>query len=144
MALIAIDAVVNVAVYLLVIEVVRVVATVATRALENGIVIGIDVTGRADVVGSAVAGRERRVLRVIEGRSSPGGRVVAVLACRREELRLRRMAWVSRVVVIGLMTSDARSRQRGEVIVHVAVAAYARRYEVGPGQRKCGVVVIES
>jgi len=87
--------------------------------------------------------REIRVLRVIECRPSPGGGVVAVLARGREELRLRGMAGVGGVVVVGLMATDARGWQRRVVIVDMAVRAHPRRYEVRTGKGEGCVVVIE-
>jgi len=80
---------------------------------------------------------------VIEGRAGPGGGVVAVQARGREELRLRRVAWIGGVVVVGLMTTDTRSGQRRVVVIYMAVCAHARRHQVRTGQRESGVVVIK-
>jgi len=63
-------------------------------------------TRRANVVGSAVAGGELRVLCVIEACVQPVRGAVARLASRREELRLRGVSRVSRVVVVGLMAAN--------------------------------------
>ena len=117
-------------------------SAMATGALEDGIVVRVGVAGGAHVVGIAVIGRERRVLRVVEGGARPGRRVVTVLARRREELRLRRVSRVRRVVVIGLVAADAGRRQRRVVVVDVAVGAHPRRHRVraGQGERR-GVVV---
>ena len=68
---------------------------------------------------------------------------MAVLTCGREELWLRRVPGVCAGVVIRLMAAETGSRQRGVVVVYVAVCAFARRHHVRSGQRKCGVVVVE-
>jgi|SRR5579863_5931566 len=87
--------------------------------------------------------RERSVLRVIEGRPGPGRGVMTRLARGREELWLRRMARVRRVVVIGLVTTDTGRRQRRVIVVHVAIRANARRNHVGTGKGEGCVVVVE-
>ncbi len=143
MALVAIRAVVYVPTHLRMLEVRGIIVAVAGRALEHRIVIGVRVARRAHIVRLAVVGGELRVLRMVEGGTSPCSRVVAGLASSREELRLRRMARVRRVVVIGLMAADAGSRQRSVVVVDVAVGAYARRHRVRASQRECRVVVVE-
>lgn len=89
--------------------------------------------GRADAAGVAVSDWERRVLRVIERCTRPGGGVVAVLASRREKLRLRRVARVGGVVVVSLMAPDAGRGQRRVVVVYMAIAAYAWRHRMGSG-----------
>ena len=124
-------------------EVGGVVAAVAACALEYRVVIGINVTGSANAVGVAMVDRELRVLRVIERCTSPGGRVVAGRAGGREELRLRGVAGVGGVVVIGLMAADTGRGQRRVVAVDVAVGAYPRWHYVRSGQRERCVVVIK-
>ena len=143
MALIAINAVVDIAGHIIVLEIRRVVSAMAACALEYRVVIGIGVTCRADAVGIAVTSRELRVLRVVEARSCPRRGVMAVLARGREELRLRRVARICRVLVIRLMASDASRRQRRVVSVYVAVRALPWRHGVRTGQRKGRVVVVE-
>ena len=128
MTLVTVDAVVHIPVYVRVAEVSGVVAAMAGRALENGVVIRIRMAGGANTVGVAMVDRESRVLRVIERRTSPGRRVMAGCAGRREELRLRSMAGIGGVVVIGLMAADTSRGQRGVVAVDVAVSACPRRY----------------
>ena|ERR1700757_4790216 len=103
MALVAIDAVVNVPRNVGVREVGRIVTAVAAGALEDGVVSGIGVARCAHALGIAVRDRELRVLRVVKGCARPGGRIVAVLACVREELRLRGMTGIRRVLVVSLM-----------------------------------------
>ena len=124
-------------------EIVGVVSTVATRALENGVVVRVCMARRAHVVRVAMARRERRVLRVIERRSRPGCRVVAALACRWEELLLRRVSRVRRVVVVGLVAANAGDGQGCVIPVDVAVGAYPRRYRMRTGQRERRSVVIK-
>lgn len=68
---------------------------------------------------------------------------MAVLAGCREELRLRRMAGICRLVVVRLMASEANRRQRCVIAVGVAVATLPRRRLVRTGKRKSGVVVIK-
>ena len=84
------------------------------------------------------------VLRVIEGRAGPCRGVMAVLARSWEELWLRRVAWITRLVVIRLMAADTRGGQRRVVVVHMTVATHAWRHHVRAGERESCVVVIES
>ena len=130
MALVTIDAVVNVARDALMLKIVGIVTAVTTGALEDGVVIRVDVAGRANVIRVAVTGWKWGVLRVIKRGIRPGTRVMAVLAGSREELRLRRMARICAVVVIRLMTADAGGRQSRVVVVYVAICAFARRHQV--------------
>ena len=99
--------------------------------------------GGAYVVSASMAGWEWRVLGVIECRSRPGSRGVASLARSREELGLRLVARVRRVVVIRLMAADTRDRQSRVVPVYVAVRALARRHCMRTRQRECRVRVVE-
>lgn len=143
MALVTVDAVVHIPVHFRVAEVVGIVAAMAGRALEYGIVIRIRMARGANTVCVAMVDRELCVLRVIERRTSPGGRTVAVLAGGREELLLRSVAGISGVVVIGLMAADTSRGQRRVVAVDVAVGAYPRRRLVRAGQGERRVVVIK-
>ena len=143
MALVAVDAVVHIPIHVLVVEVSGIVAAVATRALEYCVVAGINVAGSTHAVGVAMVDRELGVLRVIECRTGPGGRVVAVRASSRKELRLRRVARIGRVVVVRLMATDARQGQRRVVAVDMAVRANTRRHHVRTGKGERCVVVIE-
>ena len=99
--------------------------------------------GGAYVVSASMAGWEWRVLGVVERRSRPGGRGVAGLARSREELRLRLVARVRGVVVIGLMAADTRDWQGRVVAVHVAVRALARWHCVRTRQWECRVGMVE-
>ena len=87
-------------------------------------------TRGANAVGVAMVNRELRVLRVIERRTGPGGRGMASRAGGREELRLRGMAGIRGVVVIGLMATNTSGGQRGVVAVDVAVGACPGRHGV--------------
>lgn len=107
MTLVTVDAVVDIPRHVVVLEIVRVIATMASRALEDGVIVRVDVAGRANSARIAVVNRERRVLRVIKRRARPCRRVVTVLAGGREELRLCGMARICRVVVVSLVTANA-------------------------------------
>ena len=143
MTLVAVDAVVYIPAHVIVVEVSGVVASVAARALEYGVVAGINVAGGADAVGVAMVYRELRVLRVVERRARPGGGVVAGLAGSGEELRLRSVAWIRGVVVVVLVATDARQGQRRVVAVDMAIRANTRRHHVRTGKRERSVVVIK-
>jgi len=141
--LVAINAVEDISRHLIVLEIVRIVSAMASRALEHGVVIGVRVARRAHSARIAMTGWERRVLRMVECCSRPRRRVVACLASCREKLRLRCVAGIRRVVVVRLMTSDARRRQRRVVVVDVAIGTLPRRYSVRAGQRERRVVVVK-
>ena len=143
MTLITVDAVVDIPVHLRVTEVVGVVASVAARALKHRIVAGVDVAGRAHSRGTAMAGWELRVLRVVERRVQPRSCVMAGLARRREKLRLSRVAWIGGFVVVGLMAPDARRWQRCVIAVDVTIAALPGRNSVRTSQGEGCVVVVK-
>ena len=143
MTLVTVDAVVDIPRHVVMLEVLRVITAMTSGALEDGVVVRIGVARRAHVAGIAVAGRERRVLRVIKGGAAPGCSVVAALAGRGEELRLCRVAGIRGVVVIRLVATDARRGQRGVIVVDVAVGTNARRRGVGAGKGEGCVVVIK-
>lgn len=110
MTLVTVDAVVDIPVNVRVTEVSGIIAAMAAGALEHRIVIRVRVARGASTVGIAMVHREPGVLRVIESGAGPCGGVVAVLARSREELRLRLVTGIGRVVVIGLMATDACRR----------------------------------
>jgi len=141
--LITVDAVVDIPGDVVVMEIIRVIAAMATGALKYRVVIRICMTRGAHPVRVAVAGRKLRVLRVIERGARPRCRVVAGLARRREELRLRRVARVRGVVVIGLVTTNAGCGQRRVIVIDVTIGTDSWRHGVRAGQRKRGVVVVE-
>ena len=127
-ALVTVNAVVHIPVHVRVVEVSGVIAAVASRALEYRVVVRIRMARGANAVCVAMVDRESRVLRVIKRRTSPGRRGVASRAGSREELRLRGVAGIRGVVVIGLMAADTGRGQRGVVAVDVAVGASPGRY----------------
>lgn len=86
---------------------------------------------------------ELRVLRVVERRVQPRSRVVAGLARGGEEPRLRRVAWVGRVVVVGLMAPDTRRWQCCVIAVDMAIGALPRRGSVRTGQGEGCIVVVK-
>ena len=144
MALVAIYAVVNISRHSVVLEVIGVISAVATRALKYGIVIRIGMASGAHVVRVAVAGWELCVLCVIEGSAGPSRGVVTILARGREELRLRLVAGIRGVVVVGLVAANAGGWQRRVIVVDVAVGAHPRWRQVRTRQRESRVVVVES
>lgn len=99
--------------------------------------------GGTYAISAAVINRELRVLRVVETRVQPVGRGVAVLTSRGEELRLRGVPWIGRVVVVRLVATNASGRQRRVIVVYVAVYALARWNGMRSRQREGRVVVVE-
>ena len=104
----------------------------AISALENRIVVRIRMASRTHSIRAAMVDRELRVLRVIEGRIQPVGGAVAVLARCREELRLRGMPRIGRVVVVSQVAVDTRRAGQVVVIVDVAIRTSPRRNRMGP------------
>jgi len=96
MALVAIHAVVNIPAHIGVAELGSVVIAVATRALEDRVVVSIRVASRADSIRVAVIHVEPGV---IECGSRPGCRCVARVASRGEAGRL--VVRIRRAVVVG-------------------------------------------
>ena len=133
MALVAINAVVDISGHVVVLEVIRVVATVTTGALEDRVIIRIDMAGRTHVVRPTMRCGELRELTVVEVCIQPGGGVMAVLASIREELRLGRMARICGVVVIGLVTTDTGRGQRRVISIDMAIGALPRGHHVRSG-----------
>ena len=136
MTLVTVNAVVDVTGHVIVLEIVGVVPTVTTGALVNRVVIRVCMAGGAHVVRVAMARRKLRVLRVVEGGAGPGRGVVAVLACGWEELLLRRVSRVRRVVVVGLVATDARRGGDVVVVVDMTIRALPRRHRMRAGQRE--------
>ena len=132
MARVTIDAVVDIPANVRVFEIGRVIAAMAPGALEDGVVVRIDMARGAHIVRVPVVRREIRVLRVIERGPGPCRRIVAGRARGREVQRLRLVAWVRRVVVVRLMAADAGDGQRRVIVVDVAVRANAWRNQMRP------------
>ena len=143
MALIAVNAVVDIARHVIMLEIVWVVIPVASGALKHRIVIRVDMARRTHVVGIAMARRELRVLGVVEAGVRPTRCVVAVLARRWEKLLLRLVPRIRGVLIIRLMTAIAIRRQGGVVVVDVAIHTMPRWRLVRTGEWECGVVVVE-
>ena len=143
MTLVTVDAVVDISRHLIVLEIIWVIASMAAGALEDRVVVRVDVAGRANVGCFPMTCGELRVLRVIERGIRPRGCVVAVLACLREELWLGLMSRVCRVVVVGGVAAVAVRRQGRVVVVDVAVGADARWYLMRTGKGEGCVVMIE-
>ena len=108
----------------------------AVGALEHRVVARVRMTRGADTIRVPVIGRE---VRVIESRSCPRRRGMASRARIRETRR--RVIRIGRAVVIRLVAAHARRRQRGVVVIHVAVRAGHGR--VRPSQRERRRVVVE-
>ena len=143
MTLVTVDAVVDIPRHVVVLEIVRVIAAMASRALEDGVIVRVDVAGRANSARIAVVNRELRVLCMVERGAGPCRRVVTVLAGGREELRLRSMARVRRVVVVSLMAANADGGQGRVIVVDVAIRALPRWDRVRACEGKGCVVVVE-
>ena len=111
MALVTVNAVVHIPVYVRVLEIVRVIVAMAARALEDRVVTTVNVARGALAICVSMGDWELRVLRVIECCSSPCARGVTGRALRgRKEIRIlyRGMRRVCGAIVIALMTRDAR------------------------------------
>ena len=134
-ALITVDAVVNVVPHALVVGI-RLTLGMAVRARENGVVRRIGVAGRAHAVGPAVVGWEPCV---IEHRAQPRRCVVARLA-RSRETRCG-MVRIIRRLIIGLMAAVTVRWQCRVVVVDVALRAGDGN--VKASQRERGQVVIK-
>jgi len=95
----------------------------AVGALEDGIVIRVDVARGTHAVCIAVIHGEGRVLGVVEIDLHPIGCVVAIGARRGEKLGLRGVARIAGSEVVGLVASVAIRRQGRVVVVDVAIRA---------------------
>jgi len=108
MALVTVDAVVNIPVHVLVMEVGGVVVAMTSRALEDRVVTTINVARGALAVCVAMTGGKSRVIGMRERATGPIGSAHAVTRpalCNREErdVRGRGMGWVGGPVVVALM-----------------------------------------
>jgi len=145
-ALVTVNAVVHIPVYVRVLEVAGIVIAMAARALEYRVVPSVNVTRGALAVGVAVVGWESRVLRVIECGSSPRARSVAGRALRcREEHRIlsRRVRRVCGAIVVALVARNAGIAGQVVIVVDVTIGAHSRGNGVHSGQGEAGVVVIK-
>ena len=135
MAVVAVDAVVNVPAYARM-PGISFRLQMAIRALEYRIGIRIRVAGGTNAVGSAVVQRE---VRVIKRCSRPRGCGVAGRAGRREAGG--HVVWIRRGVIGGLVARVAIRRNRCVIVVHVTTrAGYG---SVRARQWERGVVVVK-
>jgi len=118
-------------------EIVRVAAPVATRALENRVVVRIRVAGRAHTVSVPVGHREPGM---VEGCPCPCSCGVASRARGRKDSWRRFMNWIRRGVVVCLMATVAGRRKRCVVVIYVATGAGHLNVEASQRER-CRVVI---
>lgn len=137
-ALVTVHAVVDVPTHIGMVEVGRVVISMASSALEDRIITRVGMAGSAHAIRISVIGRE---VRVVERGPSPGRCGVARGAGRGEAGGC--MVRVRRPVVVRLMAAHASGWQRRVVIVHVAHHAGHGGGGVETGEREGRVVVIE-
>jgi len=135
MAVVAIDAVVNVAANASMICV-GLRLGMAVGAGEDGVITRISVAGRAHTISSTVIQRE---IRVIPVRGNPRGCVVARGTGGWEPCRC--VIRTGRAVVIGFVARIAVRRQARVVVANVALCA--RDLDVVAGERKRCCVVVE-
>ena len=107
-------------------------------ARKDRVVVRIDVAGGTDAVGVSVIDVPPGV---IEGRTGPGGRVVASCASGGENCRGSLMDGIRGAVVIRCVAAVAVGGKSGVVVVHVA--AGAGDLDVETRQRKRGRVVVK-
>jgi hypothetical protein len=137
MALIAINAVINIPADILVMEIGRVPVPMASGALKDTIVTGVRMASRTDAIGVPVIHIEPRV---IEGRSRPRRGGVARLTARGESGRL--MVGIGRLLVLRRVTAIAVGWEARIVIVYMAIRA--DHGVVSTGERKGRVVMIKN
>jgi len=138
MALIAINAVVHITPDVRVIEIGRVPAPMALRALEDQVIRGIDMARSAHAVCVPVIQGE---ISMVECCAGPGcGRVAGRAGCRESRCRVGR---VRCGVVRCRVATVTIGRQRGVIVVYVAHRTGNRRRGVIAGQWENSRVVIE-
>ena len=137
MALVAVHAVVHVPADVRMMEVVCVPASVATRALENRVVVRIRVAGGANAVSVAMIHWEPGV---VKGRPGPCRGVVTSGARRREDRRRRLVDGIRGVVVIRRVAAVASCGQGGVVVVYMASGAGDLGVEARQRERRRTVV----
>ena len=137
MALVAVHAVVHIPADVRVMEIVRVPAPVATRALENRVVARTRVAGGTNAIGVTVIHREPGM---VKSRSSPRCRCMTSCAIRREDGRRRLMDGIRSVVVIRRVAAVASRGKGGVVVVHMATGTGDLRVEARKRERRRAVV----
>jgi hypothetical protein len=148
MAVVAVDAVVDIAIHLRVVKGVRIVPAMfmTSCARELRVVARKQVARRALAIRIAMVDGERCVVRVSEPRcGDPTACAVTILTgcCEDTGIRRRGMRRVAAVVVVGLMASKASGGQCRVIAVRMTVAAVRWRHFVRTGKRECGVVVVK-
>ena len=133
MALITIHAVIYIPADVRVTEIGRVPAPMATRALENRVVVRIRVAGRAHTVSVPVGHWEPGM---VERCPRPRRGVVASRAGGRKNRWCRCMNWIRGGVVVRLVAAVAGRRQSPLVVIRRGVALRALHRGVEPGQRE--------
>jgi hypothetical protein len=137
MTLITINAVINISANVRVMEIVRVPAPMATRALENHVVVRIRMAGRAHTVGVPVGHWEPGM---VERCPRPRSCVMARSASRREYCSRRLVHGVRGRVVIRPMAPVAVRWERCVIVVYVATRAGHFDVEASQWERR-GVVI---
>lgn len=134
MALVAVDAVVDVASHPMMVRI-RLRPRVAVGAGKDQVIVGIRMAGGAHPIGVPMVHREECVIPI---RGNPRSRVMASRASGRESGR--DVIGTCRTVVIHFMTCVAGRRHRRVVVIHVATCARYLDVEAGQGKRR-GIVV---
>jgi len=137
MALITIHAVIHIPADVRVMEIGRVPAPMATRALENRVIVRIRVAGRAHTVSVPMGHWEPGM---VERCPRPRSCVVASRAGGRKNGWRRFMNWIRGGVVVCLVATVAGRRKSGVVIIYVTCSAGYGRMESRQRKRR-GVVV---
>jgi len=138
MALVTVHAVVHIPADVRVMEIVRVPAPMATRALENRVVGWTRVAGGTNAVSIAVINVEPGV---VERCAGPCSRVVTSRASSCENSWRGLMDWIGSSSIIRGMAAVTIRREGGVVVVHVATGA--GHFRVKARQREGGRAVIE-
>lgn len=139
MALIAIYAVIHIPADVGVTEIVRVPASMATRTLENCVVVRTRVTDRANSV-SSIPSMGHREPCMAKSCSSPRSCVVTGRAGCSENGWRRFVNWIRGGVVVRLVATVASRRKRGVVVIYVTSGAGNLRVEAGQ-RKRCRVVI---
>ena len=139
MALIAIYAVIHIPADVRVAEIVRVPAPMATRTLENCVVVRIRVTDRANSV-SSIPSMGHREPRMVKSCSSPCSCVVARSASCGEDRRRSLMNRIDRAIVSGFVAAVAVCRECRVVVIYVTTGAGHLNVEASQREGR-GVVI---
>lgn len=116
MALVAVDAVVDVPTNVGMTEIRCIIVAMTTGALEHGVVVRIRMAGCANTIRLPMV---RREVRVVERGPCPCSGGMACVTSLREASRC--VIWIGGPGVVGIVATIARCRQRRVVVVHVAL-----------------------